>query len=136
MKASELRIGNYVTIENRTGWPDMKGIPLQVTEVSARVDEDFPTSTASVTLSGYGVKTQFSQFDEFLCPIPLTSEWLEKLGFDIDSHYQYLPCFSKGNVCIWCDEDRWFKADQERYTSEGIEIKHVHQLQNLYFALT
>lgn len=63
-----------------------------------------------------------------LKPIPLTKEWLMNLG--------YFPCsFSENHYSIighrvWqCNE--MFLCDKN-----GVIIKHVHQLQNLYFALT
>jgi hypothetical protein len=74
---------------------------------------------------------------KFIEPIPLTEEWLLKFGFEID-------------------DSEWFKDDdeivyQKTYkdysicvSNKGVvyngvysqKIKHVHSLQNLYFALT
>ena len=63
--------------------------------------------------------------------IPLTEEWLVKFGFEIEwiiSHKEeYFNLFQKGDVYF-------YSADAHHHTSE--EIKYVHQLQNLYFALT
>ena len=76
-------------------------------------------------------------------PIPLTEEWLEKFGF----------------VCTWCgqgDGQTWelntpnqlpivihgdmyplyFDYSENGSWMYGAELKYVHQLQNLYFALT
>ena len=59
-------------------------------------------------------------------PIPLTEEWLFKLGYDLisENHYGIL-----GHL-IWKIEGRFY-CDKN-----GMQLKHVHQLQNLYFALT
>ena len=61
-------------------------------------------------------------------PIPLTEEWLVKLGYNKCSirHNHYVI---KGHTIWLCQE--MFLCDKN-----GIIIKHVHQLQNLYFALT
>tara|TARA_R110002111_G_scaffold117530_1_gene179658 strand:- start:1308 stop:1625 length:318 start_codon:yes stop_codon:yes gene_type:complete len=59
-------------------------------------------------------------------PIPLTEEWLVKFGFSLQSKEMY---FNYG-MSIWkCNE--MFICNKN-----GMIIKHVHQLQNLYFALT
>lgn len=78
-------------------------------------------------------------------PIPLTPEWLGKFGFvTMDNEYDYID---------WGREDTYLKfsfiqsglpVDQQPFIFEydqgmgdqKIELKFVHQLQNLYFALT
>jgi hypothetical protein len=70
--------------------------------------------------------------------IPLTEEWLIKFGFVKDADGSYL----KFKMAIFLDKR--FKYNLYLQTEEtsskwfevGIKIKHVHQLQNLYFALT
>ena len=59
-------------------------------------------------------------------PIRLDEEWLAKLGYDLisENHYGVL-----GHL-IWKIEDRFY-CDKN-----GMQLKYVHQLQNLYFALT
>ena len=89
--------------------------------------------------------------DTYFIPIPLTEEWLIKFGFKYDEQDE---AYIKGILHI---EDR----DTDRYLNKGtkdklkgyfgiwfnphncyvnncfiIDIKYVHQLQNLYFALT
>lgn len=63
-------------------------------------------------------------------PIPLTEEWLLKFGFEIyefdhkENQYRFkerLLVIRKG---VFCDY------------GTNVELKYVHQLQNLYFALT
>jgi hypothetical protein len=70
-------------------------------------------------------------------PIPLTEEWLKRFGFektiadDVNHHFDYYTDekISAGN--LW-EHDKGFCHDYDM----GGEIKHVHQLQNLYHALT
>jgi len=71
-------------------------------------------------------------------PIPLTAEWLERCGFEKNcdewSNYSEDKNVEK-SICL--DQD-----DDEIYYSAGegvrlsVNIEYVHQLQNLYFALT
>ena len=73
---------------------------------------------------------------DLIHPIPLTEEWLLRFGFTITKKTK------EGNE-IWT-----FMGDEHKFEIEqiigfylydnmcfGTEIKHVHQLQNLYFAL-
>lgn len=67
-----------------------------------------------------------------LCPIDLTEEWLEKLGFDFDGY-----TYNMGKLSI-----NHKSADRPKgrvyYNSWAVSEKRpefVHQLQNLYFAL-
>ena len=111
MKASELRIGNLV---------DDNGLVETVTSDHLINDEHYD-----------GLKG--------CLPIPLTEEWLLKFGFKKSNSDWYttksmqLPFeelaikLSNGRVTAETDRVEIFICN---------EIKHVHQLQNLYFALT
>ena len=66
-------------------------------------------------------------------PIPLTEEILLKCGFDKQILFEDECCFfCNGDLSLSCED--WNK-DKFYYNTE-IEIKYVHQLQNLCFALT
>jgi len=73
-------------------------------------------------------------------PIPLTEEWLERLGFNDDGFKQYE--FTKGGIKVKKDsyaisDPNWFVFHGfiNQY-SELVSLKYVHSLQNLYFCLT
>ena len=61
-----------------------------------------------------------------LKPIPLTEQWLEKFGLCENNEYHHYLTFTgkKIHYCVDSFNDEW------------IEIKYVHQLQNLYHSLT
>jgi hypothetical protein len=76
-------------------------------------------------------------------PIPLTEEWLRKLGFEIVIEYpDNYKRWSNGIIgfdkapgeqpCFGINFDS--KDALNKYKSE--QLKYVHQFQNLYFALT
>ncbi len=85
--------------------------------------------------------------DDMFAPIPLTEEWLLKFGFVKHNilDYYFMACgeyeirvvinsFSGG-----LDSDsKWFISIQTGYGSQPVTLvrMYVHQLQNLYFALT
>ena len=106
MKSTELRIGNLVL--------DL-GIPKEVLSINS-----FEAELESRIIRNYRVRL------DDLKPIPLTEEWLAKLGYDLisENHYGVL-----GHL-IWKIEGRFY-CDKN-----GMQLKYVHQLQNLYFALT
>jgi len=62
-------------------------------------------------------------------PIPLTEEWLKRFGFEFWDGLGWRHMETKGLLVF----DTFFFY---RYYSIGVCLKHVHQLQNLYFALT
>lgn len=74
-------------------------------------------------------------------PIPITPEWLERLGFEkvnsmSTSTLEYIATkfdrfyvrIKDGNICLMTETDD--------YDTELVYIDHIHQLQNIYFALT
>jgi len=63
-------------------------------------------------------------------PIPLTEEWLLKFGF-ISNSYQ--DRYENDFIHVECDKTKGFT---NLWIDRMPHIKHVHQLQNLYFALT
>ena len=71
---------------------------------------------------------------DFFKPIPLTEEWLLKFGFeqlDDDADIMY---YQRGHFGIntWMDNSKFWM----RSCTPSPTIQYVHQLQNLYFALT
>lgn len=66
-------------------------------------------------------------------PIPLTEEWLLNYSESTMNFSFILP----NNIRLWIDKSNdsnlvWYFV----WKGQHINIKHVHQLQNLYFVLT
>lgn len=130
MKATELRIGNLVTIDNPEFWKGIKGNVLEVNGINIASSLDFPKSTHSISVRDE--KFTYSQFNEFIKPIPLTEEWMLKFGFEKDGDY-----FSLGNFHYHLPSCLFYSGnDHVSGGNADAIIKYVHQLQNLYFALT
>ena len=113
MKAEELRIGNWVLCEPNNAC------------IERTIDyEDF----------------KLAHFDsERFKPIPLTEEWLERFEFDEDGFKQYE--FINWGIKVKKDphaisEPNWivFHGFMNQF-SEIVSLKHVHQLQNLFYCL-
>jgi hypothetical protein len=69
----------------------------------------------------------YDPIDDYYSPIPLTKEWLLLFGFEESISWSF-----KG---FYLGEE---KQGEYHYQLDGgvVELKYVHQLQNLYFALT
>ncbi len=117
LSANELRIGNYV-------WEDYSGEMI----VSMLNDVDGSISlrkNKTLPFGLYGIKD--------IEPIPLTEQWLKDLGFhkNNDRWHKSYPFYIKW--CDWTPEGWWALRDVDIPIRL---VEHVHQLQNLYFALT
>ena len=121
MRAQELRIGNLLM------WED------ESEDIIAMKDIILRDNYYSVSFDG-----GYAQLDEFI-PIKLTEGWLKKLGFKSTgvwgdySNEKLLICSDlkdDGSKLIYSGE-YYFKHGNNR-----VPLKYIHQLQNLYFALT
>jgi hypothetical protein len=106
MTANELRIGNWV--------------------YSKLTDTDF-------TIEAHDIVNISAGFDNGkVQPIEITEEWLVKFGFKPDKdHEAFLVKYS----LTLLEHSDWFIVWHNGHAL-GIKIKYVHQLQNLYHALT
>lgn len=132
----ELRAGNYVTTSPESPLNMPSGIPVVVftigfAECKFLNDLTLPWSQQAPFRIDY----------RHVHPIPITREWLEKLGFDMDDD------IDEGVIRFLKVIDgitlRWNGFLEMEVTTQYVtirfdldHIKYVHQLQNLYFALT
>lgn len=113
MKASELRIGNLVYVGNK------------LRHVCGTIDK-------TIQHNYHPQNSTYSENYENECePIPLTEEWLVKFGFE-NFYNEFLS--SNGYFDLIFNDDKVSLRVEGQWLS--LEIKYVHQLQNLYFALT
>lgn len=116
MKASDLRIGNYVNEWLNNDSPNDKKIQKVIT---VEYSDIFICSDDSNRYS----------------PIPLTEDWLEKFGLVCDKDADEFEEWYNPDVESWFILKDKVGGYYYPYGS-SIEIDFVHQLQNLYFALT
>ena len=140
MEANELRIGNYVRINNSKHHQDVKDEVFCVTGIQERLHHDFPNSDYSISLvldKRYAYQS-FAQFNEFVAPIPLTEEWLVNFEFELkadqgDMKYYELGRF--GVKCVEGDEYYFYLVLEQDYIILN-ELLHVHDIQNVWHSLT
>lgn len=133
MTANELRIGNLVDLGNRIA---------KVIEIGHLACVVVDLEETQDTLEDY----------ERTKPIPLTEEWLLKLGFEkienklSESWYElkYLSNEHEPMITSWVsiliNTETWSCVICDEFPEEigantKTKIEYVHQLQNLYFAL-
>ena len=85
------------------------------------------------------IKFGFSilKFDDLnnIKPIPLTEEWLVRFGFKRDNKYDFT--LNVKDVGEFYTSSEWFHGNGYiTFEHFGIKLFYLHQLQNLYFALT
>lgn len=122
MKANELRVGNLISHNKTT---------QEVISIFTYID-----NTPTLMCAPFERETEITEFE----PIPLTEEWLGKFGFVLQTDDSDEP----DNLCktFWSIPTKdYFNFDSEfnSFIHCGMElcrVDFIHQLQNLYFALT
>jgi hypothetical protein len=72
---------------------------------------------------------------EAIKPILLTEEWLNKFGFEMKGFYR-LKVTSFLELC-WKPHNKTLNIQTEKNGfTEDSKVRYIHELQNLYFALT
>jgi hypothetical protein len=117
MRASDLRIGNLIHVDKEVFIVDMND------------------SCGVLSIDKRGLV----RLDN-CTPILLTEKWFINFRFKLDEDEGDVKCYQKGRFCVKIVDDLDFYSCMKMY--EGNEywfLKHltfVHELQNLYFALT
>ena len=120
MKAEELRIGNYVI--DYEAEPETT-IYWQVEEIQRLSNDKALNQTIGVTYRNG------SCWSCDIKPIPLTEDWLLNFGFKYNG---FCYEFNKHEVRLINEFNIPYWIDSNFITN----ISYVHQLQNLYYALT
>ena len=124
MKAKELRIGNYVNFKFHKDCGGVKGIEVFISDLEIILHNNSKS--------------------EYYTPITLTEGWLVKFGFEkYKDTFQFkietIPYWSLGKEkqgCLKIYLTKTKKWKVGNLANKSIDIYSVHQLQNLYFALT
>jgi hypothetical protein len=118
MKASELRIGNYVFCLETNSVQRITGLTSEMPFIDA-------------------ITFDYRNYDE-IEPIPLNEEWLIKLGFQTFHKNDWSVGGENSNELIHAITiTTYYKTPICRVRGKDVPfIYYVHQLQNLYFALT
>ena len=127
MKSSELRIGNYVNV------PNYEQCPFRI-DAFEHCSEKFIKVAQEVKLNGFEVHP-ITWYGDNLQPIPLTVEWLLKFGFEKSGLWTYVIELQGNLKLVYYLGEKGWSIGFKSY-SDFSNLYYVHQLQNLYFALT
>ncbi len=131
IQSNELRIGNYVGI-NKTALHfngcNSENAYFEIEELKKD----------AVQFKGFHT----GEYYKDLKPIKPTEEWLLKLGFEKIKDYKF--SLDEGYIILEVEDKNWeyLCLDVFIHTADMIKpfyitcLEHVHQLQNLYYALT
>ena len=107
MKPNELRVGNWVNNN----------------------EEDYQITSATIS--------QLERVDSTAKPIELTPEWAKRLGFEIVGGG---ISYDKDKLCLYFGDSILSGKNGRTYFNSWAILEHtpkyVHELQNLYYALT
>ena len=131
IQENELRVGNLfypIDRSNKVHLP-IEIVPFKVCAIRNKI-EAIPYDK---------IPAQFEKWDEFnlydLSPIKLTEEILLKCGFEKDNRIdlgELNPCFTIFSFSLMIRHNSYYVD----WIGGNTEMKYLHELQNLYFALT
>jgi len=122
VKANELRIGNKIKVYNDVATVD--GVDSTTIYTTGYFDDERLLGNCDCSF-------------ETAQPIPLTPEILEKCGFQLAP--QRISIYEKGLLRLWLGHTGCIAYLINKDTRESHyirDIQHLHQLQNVYYALT
>lgn len=131
LKANELRLNNLVTLNHKVR-EELFHNQIHAQNEYFEVLTIYSDGDILLKLDDENVELDIKEIE----PIPLTEEWLLKFGFEkIKSDYEEAESYDFYN------ENLYFNMANQSIKINGIYAisfipEHVHQLQNLYYALT
>lgn len=126
MKASEFRIGNIIVVDAFKPVTKEYATIYKIEQDEGIGSRD-PRGSTFITNAGLALKDY---------GVAITEEWLLKLGFEEEYRSEFTIKFTHADINeIGYDWNKTFNW-RFRFYGNHLECKYVHQLQNLYFAIT
>ena len=126
MKVTELRINNLVNYG------------VNVVPIKSIHTESFLKNEVSVYVELNEKLSNYCLNIDEITPIPLTEEWLLKFGFE--KEVDRIDIFTKQRLRIWKGyngKSLCYLVDEDNENGYYLkDIEYIHQLQNLFYALT
>lgn len=124
---TELRIGNYI-------YDDFQEVHI-VEKIESQKYNDWNGSDPSLVVFSKLKDTYDGMYTcDVVSGIPLNKDWLSKVGNWADDFYSgfLISLNEKSSIRIMKDDEGWYWYSHCNY----VRLQYIHQLQNLYFALT
>jgi hypothetical protein len=140
IQPNELRVGNKFFVIDRKG---VVHIPVPIPFTIATIDI-FTVKGLFPNESLHGAPHPHEIEIKDLDPIPLTEERLIKAGFTEDDNETFIKRIDKDSFAVssYNNKEFWWSTYdynpgmEENAWTWRMEVKTVHQLQNLFFAIT
>lgn len=133
IKGKDLRLGNFVKD---------RGEKLIRIDFLEHIQDGYDTKFGQlVFLEGTEVHPM-TEYSDYALPIPITNDWLIRMGFKLypSGYYCLDVCGEKVYISIGLKHDiepNLILDNGERALSYDLKhIKYVHELQNLFYSLT
>lgn len=138
MNVEDLRLGNFVTVNNPNNWIELKNVPMLVTGLKSDINDQ----QKSIFLHSNGliaVKSDFetyNQFSQFIEPIALTKDWLLRFGFkDTPSGFEKIIYNKYRFSVILFKKFASFGLSGPFGLFDFRKPKYVHELQNVHYSV-
>lgn len=141
MKATDLRIGNLVTVNNPDFWPQLKNVPLSVYSITPNKSikgDEWSYSIGLISLNERDNITMplYAQMIEYIEPIPLDSIFEMYGNTDLDGNH-FIWESAVHDIRYYLNNGFIQRTKSEYCPLSNYEhITYLHQLQNLYYIQT
>ena len=143
MKANELRIGNLVKVNNQEYHPELDNEILVVVGINQTDNLERTGRTHSVSMNHLDNKKNYvipavSQLEMYVQGIELNDKNIQELGYTLTDTNSAGNVWNIVKIGEFINEDFqiiYFNRTKE-YKRRNLRIKYVHELQNLFFAVT
>ena len=130
IKSTELRIGNYVLMRFPYSSKEYVVSILTLSNEALSYPQDKCDLIVNIDTPNFALYGPQKISLQHLSPIPLTEELLLKAGFTEDLAFPKTPHFS----LVQKSKNKFFLAINREQVSD-LQVRSLHQLQNLYYAL-
>ena len=130
IKSSELRIGNYVLMRFPYASKDYIVSILTISNEGLSYPQDKCDLIVNIDTPNFALYGPQKINLQHLSPIPISEELLQKIGFTEDLVFPKAPYYS----LLKKPNNKFFLVINRQFVTD-IQLKSVHQLQNLYYAL-
>lgn len=132
MNAEELMIGNFVMIESKL-YTEANGIPLKISRIEKKQHPKITDEHYAIGVETLDEMDSYGCWSNSLRPIPITKDWLEKLGFEYSLRHGFyiIPKFGNNSRIDFAKGSSGLQIRPCKFGG-GINdyYEFIHELQN------
>lgn len=143
MEAKNLRLGNFVKVNNQEYHPELDNEILVVVGVNQTDNLERTGRTHSISMNHFDNKKNYvipaiSQLEMYVQGIELNDKNIQELGYTLTDTNSAGNVWNIVKIGEFINEDCqiiYFNKTKE-YKRRNLRVKYMHELQNLFFAIT